>query len=102
MRDSSHGCQLVALGGGRMEPSQRLHICEVGMLRRLLGQGNVLIGTNLRDHHDRADLLDHWIVWRTHSIHVASDLGAQVSDADKALEHILGQNVGETDLSQII
>ena len=102
MRNSRHWSQLIALGRRSMQPSQGLHIRKVRMLRCLLRQRHILIGTDLRDHHNSPNLLDHWIVRWTDSIHVSGNLGAQISDADEALEDILRQHICQPDFPQII
>eukprot|EP00983_Pelagomonas_calceolata_P049687 1141629-Pelagomonas_calceolata.AAC.9 len=43
-------------------------------------------------HDDAADLLDLWVVRRAHAIHEASDLGAEVRDADELLQQVLGHH----------
>ncbi len=102
------------------------------MLGEEVGQVYRLVGPPLRDHHHTPNLLHLRIVRRTHTVQVASnlrssgrqlsaghtyththqsihsrlvpptDLCAEVRDDDELLEHVLGQDVGEASLLDVI
>ena len=73
-----------------MNPSQWLHILKVGMLWHLMRESNILVGTYLRHQHNAANFLDIRIIRWTHSVEIASYLNPQVTDANEALQNILG------------
>ena len=73
-----------------MDPTQRLQVFQVGVLRHLVGQADILVGANLRNHDDCSDFLDKWIVRRADSIHVARNLDPEVADTYEPLEDVLG------------
>ena len=78
MLDCSERRELMGLSGRRVDPAERLHILEVGMLGALVWQSHVLVAANLRDEHNSPNLLNLWIFGRTHTVHVTSDLDPQV------------------------
>lgn len=71
------------------------------MFRRLVRQSHSLEVTNLRHQHNSTDFLHLRVVFGSDAVEVASDLDAQVGDADETFENILGENVGETLLREI-
>ena len=73
-----------------MNPSKRLHVFQVRVLRALMRQCNVLIATNLGHKNDSTNLFDLRILRRANTVHVASYLDTQVSDTNKAFEHVFG------------
>ena len=78
MHDCSERRELMGLCGRCVDPSKRLHILEVRMLGVLVWQSHVLIAANLRYEHNSPNLLNLWILSRTHTVHVASDLDPQI------------------------
>ena len=91
--------QLVRL---RVHPAERLQVFEVLVLRQLDGQVDRLVRSPLRRHHDAANLLHLRIVRRTDAVQVAGDLGAQVRNGHKLLQHVLGQNVRVARLLDVV
>ena len=43
-----------------------------------------------------------WVVWWRDTVQIARDLGSQVGNHDKLLEHVLGQDVGVAGLLDIV
>ena len=97
----SEGGKLVGLGGGGVDPAKRLHVPQVRVVGRLMGQSHRLVVSDLRHQHDAADLFDLRVVWRGHAIHVASDLDSQVRYADEPFEDVFGQDVSIADLLEV-
>ena len=85
--------QLWQLVGLCAHPAEGLQVFKVLVLRQLDGQVDRLMRSPLRRHHDATNLLHLWIVRRTDALQVAGDLGAQVRNGNKHLQHVLGQNV---------
>lgn len=44
------------------------------MLWKLIWQMNGLVCSPLRDHHNAADFLHLWIIWRTSAVQIACNL----------------------------
>ena len=91
--------QLVRL---RVYPAERLHLLQVLVLRQHVRHLHELMRAQLRHEHNAAYLLDLRVVGRTDAVHVAGDLAAQVGDGDELLEHVLGQDVGEAGLLDVV
>ena len=92
----------MSLGRSCVDPAKRLHIFQVWVLWTLVWQCDVLIATDLRHENDGPDLLDLWILRRANTIHVASDLDAQICNANEALENVLGKDISVANLLQVI
>mmetsp|Transcript_46495 Transcript_46495/g.113223 ORF Transcript_46495/g.113223 Transcript_46495/m.113223 type:complete len:463 (-) Transcript_46495:5607-6995(-) len=63
------------------------------MIRQVMRQRHPLVVPELRRHHNAPDLLDRRIVRGGDAVEVASDLRAEVGDADELLEDVLGEHV---------
>ena len=102
MLHSGKGRELVGLGRRCMDPSERLHILEVGVLWTLMGKSHTLVVAYLRHQDDSSDLLHLWVLSWRNAVHVASDLSAKIRDADESLEDILGEHVGVANFFEVI
>ena len=97
--------QLRRLGALRVQPAERLEVLEarvVGVVGDLQRQLHALLRAGLRHHGDAANLLDVRVVGRRDAVHEAGDLRAEVGDADEALQEVLGQNVREARLLDVV
>ena len=92
----------MSLGRSCVDPAKRLHIFQVWVFWTLVWQCDVLIATDLRHENDGPYLLDLWILRWADTIHVASDLDAEICDADKTLENVLWQDISVAYLLQVI
>mmetsp|Transcript_30628 Transcript_30628/g.47993 ORF Transcript_30628/g.47993 Transcript_30628/m.47993 type:complete len:339 (-) Transcript_30628:199-1215(-) len=96
------GRELGQLVGLRVHPAKGLQVLQILVVWQLVGQGDTLVVAKLRRHHDTSNLLHSWVVYRADTVHVASDLRAKVGNANKLLEHVLGQNIREIALLSVI
>ena len=93
---------------------------QIFMLGEEIGQVDGLVCPPLWNHHHTPDLLHLGVVWGTHSIQVArylqvgakvklhtvphsqENLGSKVRYNDELLEHILGEDVSEASLFDVV
>ena len=85
-----------------MNPTQRLHILQIRMFRTLMRQSNYLIVSNLGNQNDSSNFFDLGIVRGRYTVHVACYLNSQVRNADKLLEHVLGQHICVSRFLQVL
>mmetsp|Transcript_100146 Transcript_100146/g.251031 ORF Transcript_100146/g.251031 Transcript_100146/m.251031 type:complete len:442 (+) Transcript_100146:99-1424(+) len=86
----------------RVDPAQGLQVAEVVVVRQLLREGDRVVVADLRHHHHASDLLHLRVVrWRD-AIQVGGDLGAQIRDANKALQDVFGHDVRVASLSDVL
>ena len=72
------------------------------MFRTLMRQSNYLIVSNLGNQNDSSNFFDLGIVRGRYTVHVACYLNSQVRDADKLLEHVLGQHICVSRFLQVL
>ena len=94
--------ELWQLVGLRVNPAERLHFLEVLVLRQHVRQLHGLMRAQLWHEHDAAYFFHLRIVRGTDAVQVAGYLAAQVRDGDELFENVLGQNVGEAGLFDVV
>lgn len=71
------------------------------MFRALVRKSDYLVVSDLGHQNNGSYFLYLRIIGRTYAIHVASDLDAQIRDANKLLQHILRQYICVPRLLQV-
>ena len=91
----------VCFSRSSVDPTKRLKVFLVRMFRALVRKSDYLVVSDLGHQNNCSYFLYLRIIGRTYAIHVASDLDAQIRDANKLLQHILRQYICVPRLLQV-
>merc|ERR1719160_102950 len=93
--------EMWLLVGLSMNPSQRLQVPQVFVIRKLCWQGYIGVRANLWNQDHAAYLFHLWIIWWRDAVEVGSNLGSKVTDANERLEDILWHDIRVACLANI-
>lgn len=85
-----------------MDPTQRFHITQIGMLWTLVRKLHMLVAAQLRHQNDASDLFDLGVVRGTHSIHEPRNLSSQVWNANESLQNVLREHISVAQLFKVV
>merc|ERR1719359_230629 len=85
-----------------MNPSQRLKVTQVLMIRKLRWQRHIGVGANLWHQDHASNFLHLWIVWWRDTIEICRNLGAKITDADERLEDVFWHHIRVASFTNIL